>query len=41
MVKRIMSRFDLHREYPTAFLHAVGVNASVTGTRLLSFIYNC
>jgi hypothetical protein len=36
MVKRMMSRFDLHREYPAACLHAVGLSASYTGTRLLS-----
>ena len=31
-----MNRFDLHREYPAACLHAVGLSASVNGTRLLS-----
>ncbi|WP_125828517.1 hypothetical protein [Pseudomonas weihenstephanensis] len=31
-----MSRFDLHRKYPAACLHAVGLDASVTGTLLLS-----
>ena len=28
--------FDLHRKYPAACPHAVGLNASSTGTRLLS-----
>lgn len=31
-----MSCFDLHRKYPAACPHAVGLNASSTGTRLLS-----
>jgi hypothetical protein len=31
-----MNRFDLHREYPTACLHAVGLDTSSTGTLLLS-----
>nr|WP_242070488.1 alpha/beta hydrolase [Pseudomonas mohnii] len=31
-----MSRFDLHQKYPTACLHAVGLSADVSGTRLLS-----
>ena len=35
-VQRTMNRFDLHREYPVACLHAVGLSASVNGTRLLS-----
>ena len=35
-VQRTMNRFDLHREYPAACLHAVGLSASVNGTRLLS-----
>lgn len=35
MVKRMMSRFELHQEKP-AVLHAVGLSATVTGTLLLS-----
>jgi hypothetical protein len=31
-----MSCFDLHRKYPAACPHAVGLNASSMGTRLLS-----
>ena len=31
-----MSCFDPHRKYPAACPHAVGLNASSTGTRLLS-----
>jgi hypothetical protein len=36
MVPRTMSRFDLHQKYPAACLHAVGLDASSSGTRLLS-----
>ncbi|WP_339434342.1 MULTISPECIES: hypothetical protein, partial [unclassified Pseudomonas] len=31
-----MNRFDLHRKHPAACLHAVGPDASSTGTLLLS-----
>jgi hypothetical protein len=31
-----MSRFDLRHKYPAACLHAVGLDASSTGTLLLS-----
>ena len=36
MVSRTMSRFDPHHKCPAACLHAVGPDASSTGTLLLS-----